>query len=422
MTRARYLLAPLVEPAAELTPEEVRRYARHLLVPDVGVARAAAAEERAGAGRRRWGPGLARRCSTWPRPGSAPSASSTPDVVEESNLQRQVVHGAADVGRLKVESARDRVGRGQPARAGADAPGAAGLRERAGRAVAATTWWSTAPTTSRPATWSTTPARCSASPACGARSTGSTGRPASGSPGTGPCYRCVFPEPPPPGLVPSCAEGGVLGRALRGDRLDPGHRGGQAGDRDRRRRWSAAWWCTTRCARPGARCAVRADPSLCRSACGVSDRHRADRLRRLLRTAHGRNRISPASSGAAARTQRRLVTARELSGLLADAGGRAGRLRPGRRPRARRARDRVHPGRRAVPRAAFHNGDAWQQLPFDKRVILHCRSGVRSAECLTLLRAAGHPDAARTSTAGCWPGCRTSTRACRPTDGAGRCR
>ena len=36
----------------------------------------------------------------------------------------------------------------------------------------------------------------------------------------------------------------------------------------------------------------------------------------------------------------------------------------------------------------------WQQLPFDKRVILHCRSGARSAECLALLRAAGHPDAA----------------------------
>jgi adenylyltransferase/sulfurtransferase len=47
----------------------------------------------------------------------------------------------------------------------------------------------------------------------------------------------------------------------------------------------------------------------------------------------------------------------------------------------------------AIPRAAFHSGAAWQQLPFDKRVILHCRSGVRSAECLQLLRAAGHPDA-----------------------------
>ena len=50
----------------------------------------------------------------------------------------------------------------------------------------------------------------------------------------GPCYRCLYPEPPPPGMVPSCAEGGVLGRAVRVDRVDPGHRGDQADHRHRR--------------------------------------------------------------------------------------------------------------------------------------------------------------------------------------------
>ena len=44
----------------------------------------------------------------------------------------------------------------------------------------------------------------------------------------GPCYRCLYPEPPPPGLVPSCAEGGVLGILPGRDRVDPGDRDGEA--------------------------------------------------------------------------------------------------------------------------------------------------------------------------------------------------
>ena len=50
----------------------------------------------------------------------------------------------------------------------------------------------------------------------------------------GPCYRCLYPEPPPPGLVPSCAEGGVLGILARHDRTDPGDRSGEADPGDRR--------------------------------------------------------------------------------------------------------------------------------------------------------------------------------------------
>ena len=47
----------------------------------------------------------------------------------------------------------------------------------------------------------------------------------------GPCYRCLYPEPPPPGLVPSCAEGGVLGVLPGIDRHDPGDRSDQADHR-----------------------------------------------------------------------------------------------------------------------------------------------------------------------------------------------
>ena len=49
----------------------------------------------------------------------------------------------------------------------------------------------------------------------------------------GPCYRCLYPEPPPPGLVPSCAEGGVLGILPWAGGCHPGHRGHQADPRAR---------------------------------------------------------------------------------------------------------------------------------------------------------------------------------------------
>ena len=47
-------------------------------------------------------------------------------------------------------------------------------------------------------------------------------------PPQGPCYRCLYPEPPPPDLVPNCAEGGVLGHLAGLDRRDAGDRDGQA--------------------------------------------------------------------------------------------------------------------------------------------------------------------------------------------------
>ena len=165
---------------------------------------ACSASAPAGSGRR-W------RC-TWPRPASARIGLVDFDVVDFSNLQRQVLHGTPDVGRPKLQSAKRSPERAQPGRARSrpyetalTSDNALELFERLRRRS------STAPTTSRRATWSTTPACCWASRTSTAASSASRARRRCSATKDGPCYRCLYPEPPPPGLVPSCAEGGVLG-------------------------------------------------------------------------------------------------------------------------------------------------------------------------------------------------------------------
>src|ERR1043166_3463452 len=99
-------LPPLVEPAAELTKDEVARYSRHLIIPDIGVDGQKRLKNAnvlvIGAG------GLGSPAL----PDLAAAGVGTIGIVEfdevdESNLQRQVIHGQSDVGRPKGESARD---------------------------------------------------------------------------------------------------------------------------------------------------------------------------------------------------------------------------------------------------------------------------------------------------------------------------
>jgi adenylyltransferase/sulfurtransferase len=132
------------------------------------------------------------------------------DVVDASNLQRQIIHGTKDVGRRKTESARDRLRDINPhieietheARLTSD--NALRLFENSDIVVDGTDNF---------------PTRYLVNDACVL-----TGKPnVYGSifrfegqasvfwAERGACYRCLYPEPPPPGLVPSCAEGGVLG-------------------------------------------------------------------------------------------------------------------------------------------------------------------------------------------------------------------
>ena len=99
---------PLVEPAAELTAAEIARYSRHLLLPDFGLDGQKRLKNARvlviGAG------GLGSPALLYLAAAGVGTLGVVDfDVVEESNLQRQIIHGCADVGRLKVDSARDAI-------------------------------------------------------------------------------------------------------------------------------------------------------------------------------------------------------------------------------------------------------------------------------------------------------------------------
>ena len=101
-------LPPLVEPAAELTKEEVERYSRHLIIPDVGMAGQKRLKNAkvlvVGAG------GLGSPTLMYLAAAGVGTLGIVEfDVVDESNLQRQIIHGQSDIGRSKAESARDSV-------------------------------------------------------------------------------------------------------------------------------------------------------------------------------------------------------------------------------------------------------------------------------------------------------------------------
>ena len=99
---------PLVEPAAELSPEEVERYSRHLIIPEIGaVGQRRLKHARVlviGAG------GLGSPALLYlAAAGVGTIGIIDDDAVDLSNLQRQIIHGVADVGRPKIESARDAI-------------------------------------------------------------------------------------------------------------------------------------------------------------------------------------------------------------------------------------------------------------------------------------------------------------------------
>jgi len=194
----------------ELSRDEIARYSRHLLLPEVGLdgqrRLKAASVLLVGTGGLGSPLGLYLAAAGVGRLGLVDF-----DVVDASNLQRQILHGTKDIGRPKLESARERIADVNPhvtidtyeTRLQADNA----LDILAGYDVVIDGT-------------DNFPTRYLVNDACvllrkpnvyGSifrfEGQASVFHPAAG----GPCYRCLYPEPPPPGLVPSCAEGGVLG-------------------------------------------------------------------------------------------------------------------------------------------------------------------------------------------------------------------
>ena len=202
-------LAPLVEPGPPLTVEQVRRYSRHLIIPDVamtGQRRLMAAKVLCvGAG------GLGSPALMYLAAAGVGTLGIVEyDVVDESNLQRQIIHGQSDIGKSKAQSAKESVAEINPYvnvvihETRLDNSNVMELFSQYDLIIDGTDNFATRYLVNdacvllgKPYIW------------------GSIYR-FDGQASVfwsehGPCYRCLYPEPPPPGMVPSCAEGGVLG-------------------------------------------------------------------------------------------------------------------------------------------------------------------------------------------------------------------
>ena len=203
---------PLVQSengAPQLSNEEISRYSRHLIMPEVALEGQkklkAARVLTIGAG------GLGSPLAMYLAAAGIGTLGIVDfDVVDDSNLQRQIIHGTSDLGRPKMESARDRIAdinpnvRVEAFEEALTSENALEIFKDFDVVVDGTDNF---------------PTRYLVNDACVLLDKPNVygsifrfeGQASVFYAKEGPCYRCLYPEPPPPGLVPSCAEGGVLG-------------------------------------------------------------------------------------------------------------------------------------------------------------------------------------------------------------------
>ena len=194
---------------SELSPEEIRRYGRHLIMPEVGLKgqKQLKAAKVLIVGTGGLGSPL---CLYLAAAGIGSIGLVDFDVVDQSNLQRQVIFSVRDVGRPKLEAAKDRILELNPNvnveshETRLTSENALEIIKDYDLVVDGTDNF---------------PTRYLVNDACvllgKVNVYGSIfrfeGQISVFDAKHGPCYRCLYPEPPPPGMVPSCAEGGVLG-------------------------------------------------------------------------------------------------------------------------------------------------------------------------------------------------------------------
>jgi adenylyltransferase/sulfurtransferase len=193
----------------QLNPDEIKRYSRHLIMPEVGIdgqkKLKAGSVLCIGAG------GLGSPAAMYLAAAGVGRIGMVDfDVVDFSNLQRQLLHGTSSVGRSKLDSAKDRLRDLNPHveidtfETTLSSDNALDLFKPYDVILDGTDNF---------------PTRYLVNDACVLTGTPNAygsifrfeGQASVFAAKDGPCYRCLYPEPPPPGLVPSCAEGGVLG-------------------------------------------------------------------------------------------------------------------------------------------------------------------------------------------------------------------
>ena len=369
-------LPPLVEPAADLSVEEVRRYSRHLIIPDVGMDGQKRLKNAkvlcVGAG------GLGSPTLLYLAAAGVGTLGIVEfDVVDESNLQRQVIHGQSDIGRSKAESARDSIKEINPLvqvnlhEERLDSTNVMELFAQYDLIVDGTDNFATrylvndaCVLLNKPYIW------------------GSIYR-FDGQASVfwseyGPCYRCLYPEPPPPGMVPSCAEGGVLGvlcasigsiQVNEAIKLLAGIGEPLVG----RLMIYDALEMTYRQVK------VRKDPD-----CAVCGEHPT--VTELIDYEAFCGAISEEAADAAKDST---ITVKQLKEWL-DADEKI-QLIDVREPNEYEIVN--IPGATLIPKGEFLMGSALEKLDSTKRIVLHCKSGVRSAEALAVVHAAGYKDA-----------------------------
>jgi adenylyltransferase/sulfurtransferase len=369
-------LPPLVEPADALTVDEVRRYSRHLIIPDVamdGQKRLKNAKVLAvGAG------GLGSPTLMYLAAAGVGTLGIVEfDTVDESNLQRQIIHGQSDIGRSKAESARDSVREINPLvtvvihETRLDSDNVMEIFSQYDLIVDGTDNFATrylvndaAVLLGKPYVW------------------GSIyrfdGQASVFWADHGPCYRCLYPEPPPPGMVPSCAEGGVLGvlcasiasiQTTEAIKLLTGIGEPLVG----RLMVYDALEMSYRSIK------VRKDPHC--PLCGDKPT-----ITELIDYEEFCGVVSDEATEAARGST---ITVNELKDMIDS--GKDFLLVDVREP-AEYEIVKI-PGSVLIPKGEILSGAALAQLPQDKPIVLHCKSGVRSAEALAAVKQAGFSDA-----------------------------